>query len=62
MGGLNEILKIWDTFTDNNSIIFNSKKTLCIKFGNPVIRNEVTIFKGESLQWVDKVRHLGNFL
>ena len=62
MGGFNEILKICDTFTNNNSIIFNSKKTLCIQFGNPVIRNEVTIFKGESLHWVDQVRHLDNLI
>ena len=62
MEGLNEMLKICDTFARNNSIIFNSKKTLCIKFGHPVVRNEVAIFKGESLQWVDKVRHLGNLI
>ena len=32
--GLNEMLKICNTFSKNNSMLFNKKKTTCIKFGD----------------------------
>ena len=38
LGGLNEMLKLCHIFAEENSIIFNSKKTVCIKFGGNVVR------------------------
>ena len=40
IGGLNEMLKICHIFAEKNSILFNSKKTVCIKFGGNVVRNK----------------------
>ena len=45
-----------------NNIIFNSKKTVCIKFGCNIIEGESAFFDGVKLDWTDKVRHLGNFI
>ena len=44
------------------NIIFNSKKTVCIKFGSTIIKGESAFFEGVMLEWTDKVRHLGNFI
>ena len=38
--GLNEMLKICNEYRLENNIIFNSKKTVCIKFGSTVIEGE----------------------
>ena len=62
IGGLNEMLKICHIFAEKNSIIFNSKKTVCIKFGGNVIRNEEAYLNSHPLLRMDKVRHLGNIL
>ena len=40
IAGFIEMLQICHIFADKNSIIFNSKKTVCIKFGDNVVRNE----------------------
>ena len=40
IGGLNEMLKICHSFAQSNSIIFNNKKTVCIKFGREIVKNE----------------------
>ena len=37
IGGLNEMLKICYSFAQSNSIIFNNKKTVCIKFGKEIV-------------------------
>ena len=60
IGGLNEMLKICHIFSEKNSILFNSKKTVCIKFGGNVVRNEEAYLNSHPLLWMDKVRHLGN--
>ena len=39
IGGLNEMLKLCDNYATVYNVIFNSKKIVCIKFGNEVIRN-----------------------
>ena len=44
------------------NVIFNSKKTFCIKFGNEVIRNEAAFLNNQPLKWNEKVRHLGNII
>ena len=41
--GLNEMLKICNKYRLENNIIFNSKKTVCIKFGSTVIGGEVRV-------------------
>ena len=46
----------------NYLITFNSKKTLCIKFGETVTQTERAIINGCQIQWVDSVRHLGNYV
>ena len=60
--GLNEMLKICNKYRLENNIIFNSKKTVCIKFGSTIIEGESAFFDGVKLEWTDKVRHLGNFI
>ena len=62
IGGLNEMLKICHIFAEKNSILFNSKKTVCIKFGGNVVRNEEAYLNSQPLLWMDKVRHLGNII
>ena len=44
------------------NVIFNNKKTVCIKFGNEVIRNEAAFLNNQPLKWNEKVRHLGNII
>ena len=60
IGGLNEMLKICHIFAEENSILFNSIKTACIKSGGNVVRNEEAYLNSHPLLWVDKIRHLGN--
>ena len=55
------MLKICSDFAHTHNIIFNSKKTMCIKYGSK-LNGEKAFFNGESLSWVDKVRHLGNYV
>ena len=40
IGGLNEMLKLCDNYANVYNVMFNSKKTVFIKFGDEVIRNE----------------------
>ena len=44
-----------------NYIIFNTKKTLCEEYGEPVNDHEYIYFNKIKLDWYDNVRHLGNF-
>ena len=60
IGGLNEMLKLCDNYATVYNDIFNSKKTVYIKFGNEVIRNEAAFLNNQPLKWNEKVRHLGN--
>ena len=60
--GLNKILKICNTFSKNNSILFNKKNTTCIKFGDLIKNGEKAFLDGSDLVWKDNVRHLGNFV
>ena len=62
IGGLNEMLKICYSFEQSNSIIFNNKKTVCIKFGKEIVKNEKAVLNTHVLKWVDKVKHLGNYM
>ena len=59
---LNKMLKICDKFLLHNSIIFNSKNTVCIKCGDKIIEREKANFNVIYLEWADSVRHLGNYI
>ena len=56
------MLKICHNFAQSNSIIFNNKKTVCIKFGREIAKNEKAVLDKHVLKWMDKVKHLGNFI
>ena len=60
IGDLNEMLKICYSFAQSNSIIFNNKKTVCIKFGKEIVKNEKAVLNTGVFKWVDKVKHLGD--
>ena len=45
--GLNKMLKICNEFAQSNKIIFNSKKTICIKFGDNHITPEKAFLSSE---------------
>ena len=60
--GLNKMLEMCDKFALHYSIIFNCKKTVCIKFVDKIIAGEKAIFNGTYLEWADSVRHLGNYI
>ena len=55
--GLNGLLYICHSFTLSNNITFNTKKTMCIKYGKPV-KDQVQL----KYLYCETVRHLGNFL
>ena len=59
--GLNIMLGICDDFAQSNFITFNSKKTICIKYGEPVRNTEHVKLNGVTLLWQTEVRHLGNY-
>ena len=42
---LNEMLKLCDNYATVYNVMFNSKKTVCIKFSNEVIRSEHAFLK-----------------
>ena len=48
--GLDEMLKLCDNYATVCNVIFNSKKTVCIKFGNEVIRNEAAFLNNQPLK------------
>ena len=56
------MLKLCDNYATVYNVMFNSKKTLCIKFCNELIRNETVFLNNQSLKWSEKVRHLGNIV
>ena len=60
--GLNRMLEICAKFADNFDITFNSKKTLCIKFGESLNGKKCAKLNGKIIKWVDHIKHLGNFL
>ena len=56
------MLKLCDNYATVYNVIFNSKKTVCIKFGNKVIRNGAAFLNNQPLKWNEKVRHLVNII
>ena len=59
--GLNRMLEICNTFAAEHNLIFNTKKSVGIKYGDPVCASE-TIYLGENkIRWESSVCHLGNY-
>ena len=59
---LNKILLICNNFADEFNITFNAKKTICIKFGNKVSEHDKVVLSGATIEWTNKVKHLGNMV
>ena len=59
--GLNRLLYICHSFALSNNITFNTKKTMCIKYGEPVKDSEMITLDQVQLKYYETVRHLGNF-
>ena len=60
--GLSIMLDICNNFAHENFITFNTKKTVCIKFGELIKPQEFAKLDGQLLKWQTNVRHLGNYL
>ena len=60
--GLNAMLQLCSKYADNFDITFNAKKTVCIKFGAKLNGYECAILNRKTISWVDRIRHLGNYL
>ena len=56
--GLNDMLKFCERFLVENSILFNKKKTMCIKFGSKVKEGERDILDSSNILGTDNVVHL----
>ena len=61
--GLNRLLYMYicHTFALSNDITFNTKKTMCIKYGELVKDSEKITLDRVQLKYCETVRHLGNF-
>ena len=60
--GLNGTLDIYNQFVCDNCITFNSKKTVCIKFGESDNDNECVKLNDKMLKWNTDVVHLDNLI
>ena len=58
--GLNEMLQFCSLYAYNFDIIFNSKKTVCIQFGEQARQYETIKLKNKTKTWVDSIKHLRN--
>ena len=59
--GLNRLLYICYTFALSNDITFNTNKTMCIKYGEPVKDSEKIILDRVQSKYYETVRYLGHF-
>ena len=41
IGELHEMLKICSSFAQSNNIIFDNKKTVCIKYGKEIVKHKM---------------------
>ena len=58
----NQMLSIYKVFAAEIYVIFNARKTKCIKFDSHVKCDDVVYLDGTLLQCVDQVNHLGNMV
>ena len=56
--GLNRMLDICNKFAAEHYLIFNSKKSLAIKYGKEVNDTEYVLLGQNRINWVDSVKHL----
>ena len=59
--GLHKMLILCNNFGNENDILFNTKKTLCLKYGEPVNDHEYIYIHKMKLCWYDNARELGIF-
>ena len=59
--GLNMMLDIYNIFAAEHYLIFNSKKSLAIKYGKEVNDTEYVLLGQNRINWDDSVKHLGNY-
>ena len=60
--GLSIMFDICNNLAHENCITFNTKKTVCIKFGELIKPQEFSKLDWQLLKWQTNVRHLGNYL
>ena len=56
------MVDICNNFANENFITSNTKRTVCIKFGELIKPQEFAKLDGQLLKWQTNVRHLGNYL
>ena len=44
------------------TLTFNCKKSMCIKFGDNVNANEIIKLNDSQIPWVKEIKHLGNYV
>ena len=55
------MLDICNKFAAEHYLIFNSKKSHAIKYGKEVNDTEYVLLGQNGINWVDTVKHLGNY-
>ena len=55
------MLEICNSFAAEHNLIFNTKKSLGIKYGNPVCASVTNYLGGNKIRWEFSVCHLGNY-
>ena len=56
------MLEICNSFAAEHNLIFNTKKSLGIKYGGPVCASDTIYLGGNKIRWESIVCHLGNYL
>ena len=59
--GLNEIIVLCCEYAKEYDVMFNPKKTVCIRFGSKIYIDEHVLINRFPVQWSESVRHLGNY-
>ena len=59
--GLNRMLDICNKFAAEHYLIFNSKRSLAIKYGKEMNNTEYVLLGQNRINWVDSVKYLGNY-
>ena len=57
---LNEMITTSLRFAEEYDMVFNAKKTVCIKFGSPHTEDETLLINGQAIIWQDTCMHLGH--
>ena len=59
--GLNIMLNTCNEFATKNKILFNCKKSVCIKYGLKEKESEIAKLGGVKIEMVNSVHYLGNY-